>query len=48
MPNNPALQGRLVVLHDPKAIHTVMVKDQEIWPKGLEKLKYDVILSVDI
>ncbi|KAH9941104.1 cytochrome P450 [Epithele typhae] len=29
------LARRVVVIHDPKAIHTIMVKDQNIWTKGI-------------
>ena len=32
-------QMRMVVIHDPKALHTMMVKDQEYFPKGLEPSK---------
>ena len=29
----------MVVIHDPKALHAMMVKDQEYFPKGLEPSK---------
>ena len=38
--NSGNVQRRVLVLHDPKALHTVMVKDQDVWRKGLEPSKY--------
>ena len=34
------------MIHDPKALHAVMVKDQEVWQKGLEPSKYAFRVSV--
>ena len=36
---------RLVVVHDPKALQTIMIKDQESWPKGLEPSKCAPLLD---
>ena len=33
-------QKRILVIHDPKAFHSVMVKDQEFFPKRIHPAKY--------
>ena len=34
------LQMRVVFVHDPLAIHHIMVKDLESWPKGVHPSEY--------
>ena len=32
-------QGHMVLVHDPKALHGMLVKEQEHFPKGLAPVK---------